>query len=240
MKLSRIIYNIDSPYIYVDCDQQEVYGQLYYSIKSLRKYSNIPVTVYANSKISFDDFEYMRKHCIPKDFNNVEIVQYSPEISQENIVSYCIEQTVDNYDIESMFYITNKSVFQDDPIKLFENYDERFIYRGMESYSECSVLLLHKNKSDKFLNGANIGFKIISTDDLKLNAPLSDIEHSTLGCNFTRPIVTYQKNQTEYFIPSELWNCSVSDRIRSKRNIVCHHCCRILENPIIPEYVVVE
>ena len=240
MKLSRIIYNINSPYIFVDCDQQEVYGQLYYSIKSLRKYSNVPVTVYANSKFPLEEFEYMRKHCIPKDFDDVEIVQYSPEIPQENIVSYCIEQTVENYDVESIFFITNKSVFQDDPIRLFEKYDDCFIYRGRESYSECNVLLLHRNRSDKFLNGTNIGFKNISTDDLTLNNCPSDIEHSTLECNFSRPIITYQKNQTEYFIPSEFWNCSVSDRIRSKRNIICHNCCRILENPIIPDYVVVE
>ena len=48
MKLSAIVYNIDSPHIFVDCDQQEIFGQLVNSISSLRKYTDIPVVVYSN------------------------------------------------------------------------------------------------------------------------------------------------------------------------------------------------
>jgi hypothetical protein len=239
MNLSKIIYNLNSPHIFVDCDQQEVYGQLFYSIKTLREYSSVPVVVYSNAKVPLNEFEYMRKHRIC-DFDNVEIVQYDSELSQENIVSYCIEQTFENYDIESALYITSRSVFSGDPTRLFDGLDDCFIYRGRESYTECNVLLIHSDKVDKFLNGANIGFKIIPTDLLKLNINSSDVNHSNLECTFSRPIVTYQNKQTEYYIPSDLWNCSVSDRIRSKQNIVCHNCCKIIENPIIPEYIIQE
>ena len=237
MNLSRIIYNIDSPYIFVDCNQQEVYGQLFYSIKTLREHSNIPVTVYSNSKFPLEEFEYMKKHKIKK-FQNLEIVQYSPEIPQENIITYCIEQTFDNYDVESVLYISNKSLFNTDPIVLFEYTDKDYIYKGKESYSECNILLLNKSKYRKFVNGFGVDFRIIPEEVVGVNFSASDIDHNQIECSIPKDIILYQKNQTEYFIPSEFWNCSVSDRIREKPRIICHTCCRILENPIMPEFIV--
>lgn len=236
MSLSVIVYNINSPYIFVDCDQQESYGQLLYSIQSLRKHSDIPVIVYANSKYPLEEFQYMQKYFINNMFSGVEFFHYEKDkVDQENAIAYCVEETFKIYGIQSMMYINHNSVFNDDPRKLFKDFDISSIYRAREPFTECSTLLLHRDKSDKFLNGSNIGYRTISQEILKVNFNPSLLDHSNLECTISAPIITYNKKQTEYFVPSNYWNCSVSDRIKVKPKIICHSCCKIIADPIVLE-----
>ena len=75
MKIDVVVYNIHSPYIFVDCSQQETYGQLFYSVEVLRKYTDIPVLIFSDSKFPLAEFRYMQKHIITEQFKNVEIVR---------------------------------------------------------------------------------------------------------------------------------------------------------------------
>ena len=241
MKIDVIVYNIHSPYIFVDCSQQESYGQLLYSIEVLRKYTNIPVLVFSDSKHPLDEFRYVQKHQITKKFNNVEIYQYTGKESQtqEELISICVEKTFEDYDYDSMMYISTNSIMHCDPNEIFADLDENFVYMGSEPYSGSNFLLLTREKSGKYLHDANFGFKQISSDILKLSLDGEFVQHSRLECKLPSKMVVYDKNQSEYFIPSNYWNCAIKDRITSKKHNICHNCCSIIKNPIKPEVIVV-
>ena len=137
MKLSAIVYNIDSPHIFVDCDQQEIFGQLVNSISSLRKYTDIPVVVYSNCVYSLDEFRYIQKYFIKKLFNNIETASYDKNtIPQDKAVSYCIQQTFDNFEYDSLMYISPWSMFNENPEEIFKSYSDDEIYKAREPMSE--------------------------------------------------------------------------------------------------------
>lgn len=239
MKLDVVVYNIHSPYIFVDCNEQEVYGKMLYSIETLRKYSDIPVLIFSNSRFPLEEFQYMQKHTITKKFKNIEIRQYDKEsVDQETIISYCVEHTFDNYNYSSLMYISCHSIFDCDPVEIFSDVEKQSIYRGREPFTECNFLMLSREKSEKFLNGVNLGYKTVPTETLKINVDADSVKHSNLECELPSKIVVYQKGQTEYFVPSQYWNCSVIDRVKAKQNIICHNCCRIIKSPIIPEIII--
>ena len=241
MKIDVVVYNIHSPYIFVDCGQQESYGQLLYSIEVLRKYTDIPVLIFSDSKFPLNEFRYMQKHIITQKFNNVEIHQYTGKESQnqEELISICVEKVFSDYDYDSMMYISTNSIMHCDPNEIFADLDDNFVYIGKEPYGGSHFLLLNRGKSDKYLRDANIGFKQISPDILKISLDGEAVQHSNLECKLPSKMVVYDRIQSEYFIPSNYWNCAIKDRVKSKENRICHNCCSIIKNPVKPEVIVV-
>lgn len=241
MKIDVVVYNIHSPYIFVDCNQQETYGQLLYSIEVLRKYTDIPVLVFSDSKFPLNEFRYMQKHIITEKFKNVEIHQYEGKesLSQGEMASFCTETLFNEYDYDSMMYITTNSIIHCDPNEIFADLDDNFVYIGKEPYGGFHFLTLSREKSGKYLNDANIGFKQLSPDILKISLDGDVVQHTNLECKLPSKMVIYDRIQSEYFIPSNYWNCAINDRVKSKENTICHNCCSIIKNPVKPEIIVV-
>lgn len=80
--MDSISYFLDSPHILLDCGEEEKYMQLFYSIKTLREYCQIPVTIYTNSKIPLDKvYCCNKKYNINDCFSGITIIQTSEIIS---------------------------------------------------------------------------------------------------------------------------------------------------------------
>lgn len=160
--MDHISYFLDAPYILLDCNQQEKYIQLYYSIKTLRNFSDLPIKVYSNAKVSLDCSSCgIKNFNISKDFKNILFLSADDPITD--------------------YIIPVNSIFNRIPVK----YDIEY--------------------SDK-----NI------------------IEHHIDGCKITKSFVVYDPNETEYWIPSNYWTCSVRDRVNSKESNFCDYCCRLI------------
>lgn len=242
MKIDVVVYNIHSPYIFVDCSQQESYGQLLYSIETLRNHSDIPVLIFSDSKFSLNEFRYIQKHIVTEKFKNVEIYQYEGKESQsqEEMASFCVEKVFEKYNYDTMMYITTNSIINCDPNQAFSELQEPGIFLGKEPYGGFHFLIIDREKSGKYLNDFNYGYKVVSSEILSISVDGEIVKHSTVECMLPTKMVIYDRIQSEYFIPSQYWNCAISDRVRSNPSRICHNCCSIIKNPTVPEVIVYE
>ncbi len=240
MKLDVIVYNIHSPHIFVDCSQQETYGQLFYSVESLRKYTDIPVLIFSDSKFPLNEFRYMQKYIITKQFKNVEIHQYEGKESQsqEEMVSFCVEKVFNEYEYDSMMYISCNSIINCDPNEVFSDLEDINIHLGKEPYGGFNFIMINREKSEKYTNDFNFAYKVVSPEILSISLDGEVVKHSTIECRLPTKMVIYDRIQSEYFIPSHYWNCAINDRVKSKPNIICHNCCSIIKNPSTPEVII--
>lgn len=95
-----------------------------------------------------------------------------------------------------------------------EFYEWRF---SAEKFSIESVFAKQTGKS----------FIEFPSDFVEVGDLSAKIDHKYSGCDFNSCVVCYSE-ESEYWVPSNLWTCTVKQRINPNHNI-CHYCCRMIQ-----------
>ena len=220
MKFS-IIYNLNISHILLDCDQQEEYCRLYYSIKSLRKYTNAEVIVYHDSKIPIEEFYYTPdKINFTKDFENVRVrraFDYGGDF-----INF-VKVSSGKVDSELLFYLPTNSVFQnfsEDSMKFFDNGS------AWKIGNYVNDILITKKSSIPIIESCEI--EIIPESFFGYYTCYGEINHNNIHCCTNNSVVVYDPNYSESWIPSQFWNCTIKKRINNSLRNICHYCSRVI------------
>lgn len=220
MKYS-IIYNLSIPHILLDCDQQEEYSRLYYSIKTLRAYTKADVIIYHDSKTPIEEFFYTpNKINIIKDFDNIKIKKI---FDYDGDFINFVKTSSENIDSDLLFYLPPNSVFQnfsDDNMEFFNN---DYIWKIGNFVN--NILITRKPLIENIEQSES---KIIPESFLGYYTSYGNINHNNTYCCSNFPIVVYDPDYSENWISSQFWNCTIKKRINNSLRNICHYCSRVI------------
>ena len=189
--LERIIYSIDLRYLVLDCRYQIAFSRLFCSIRSIREYSDIPITILTTCPVSILSHRERDIRETLDSFCNIQ------EIRADDLVSETIEE-IQRW--ENCFLCLENILFNRDPSEIFS--EGRYIPESVsEIYSGKSILIPEIGKEE--------------------------IIHGFPECRVFREFYSYNIEETEYWIPSQFWNCIIRKKIYNSNNI-CDFCCRVL------------
>lgn len=78
-----------------------------------------------------------------------------------------------------------------------------------------------------FVEQTGISFQEFPENLAQVECCSTQIVHNFSGCFVDSCVICYNEN-SEYWIPSNLWTCKIKEKLDLTKNI-CHYCCRILK-----------
>lgn len=116
-----------------------ILAQLYYSIKTLRKYNTeIPIVIVINSGINLENYNINGMFNIVRDFDNIQILQIEFSAKHLAIQKWRAVETIFNKtNYNKVLYLDNDTFFSRNPKDFFTDFSEDYFYFRPEWGDAC-------------------------------------------------------------------------------------------------------